>query len=361
MRLNASVKTINQLKEKIKYAELTGNQVMLQRAQVLLMICQKISFKTISVLVSISEETIRVWLNSFLVRKFNFFKHKKSPGRPSALTKLQKKKLLEMIDLGPEASGFSEGGWTCSMIQILIERKFKVLYSSFYISSFMKSLGYSHQKATNISDKRNQDCRDIWLTKIWPNILKEAIEKNAYILFGDEVSFSQSGTLSYTWAKKGTQPIIKTSGSKKSYKVFGVIEYFTGKFYSKGWEGKLNSDSYSEFLKEILKKTNKHIYLIQDGARYHTSDEVEEIFCQNAHRLTICQLPVCSPDFNPIELLWKKMKNKGTHLKYFPNFDSLLDKVNNLLNHFAQAREEIKSLFGFYDKLNFYNANSVSI
>jgi transposase len=266
-----------------------------------------------------------------------------------------------MIDQGPVENGFSEGGWTCSMIQILIEEKFKVLYSSFYISSLLKSMGYSHQKATNISDKRDQEKRKVWLEKIWPDILKEAIEKDALIFFGDEVSFSQSGSLSYTWAKIGQQPIIKTSGSKKSYKVFGLIEYFSGNFVSMGWEGKLNSDSYTEFLKDTLAKTKKHIYLIQDGAGYHTSDEMEDFFCKNVSRLTVRQLPACSPDFNPIEMLWKKMKTKGTHSKYFPTFDSLVDKVHELIKYFSNSKSEIISLFGFYEKLNFFNSFSAEI
>jgi transposase len=361
MRLTASSKTINQIKEKSKLAKLAGNKIMMQKTQVILMISAGLTFKSISDFCGISEESIRLWLKQFLVRKFNFLKQGKSPGRPPALTKSQKKALLHMIDQGPEKNGFTEGGWTCAMIQILIEKKFNVIYSSFYISSLMKNMGYSHQKAANISDKRNEEYRNIWLSKTWPEILKEAEEKNGLIFFGDEVSFSQSGTLSYTWAKKGSQPYIKTSGSKKSIKVFGVIEYFTGKFFSKIWDGKLNSDSYAEFVKEIMMKTKKHIFLIQDGAKYHTSDELEEVFCQNADRITVRQLPACSPDFNPIELLWRKMKNKGTHLKYFPTFESLISKVEELTNYFAKTKEDILPLFGFYEKLNFYNSFKVAI
>jgi hypothetical protein len=37
----------------------------------------------------------------------------------------------------------------------------------------------------------------------------------AYLLFGDEVSFAQWGSLSYTWARKAQQPTIETSGKRK--------------------------------------------------------------------------------------------------------------------------------------------------
>ncbi len=146
-----------------------------------------------------------------------------------------------------------------------------------------------------------------------------SLEKNGYILFGDEASFPQWGTLNYTWSKKGQQPIIKTSGCRKSYKVFGLIEYFTGKFFAKGHHGKLNADAYITYLKEVLSKTRKHIFIIQDGAPYHRGAKMNTFFKQNSDRITVYRLPSYSPDFNPIEMLWKKIKQQGTHLKYFSN------------------------------------------
>lgn len=38
-------------------------------------------------------------------------------------------------------------------------------------------------------------------------------------------------------------------------------------------------------------------------------------------------LPTFSPDFNPIEKLWKNTKRDATHLKYFKTFDELRDSV----------------------------------
>ena len=56
-------------------------------------------------------------------------------------------------------------------------------------------------------------------------------EKTAYILFGDEASFPQWGSLAYTWAKRGQQPVVKTPGKRRGYKVFGLIDYFYGRFF----------------------------------------------------------------------------------------------------------------------------------
>ena len=44
---------------------------------------------------------------------------------------------------------------------------------------------------------------------------------------------------------------------------------------------------------------------------------MQQFFTAHADRLTIEQLPAYSPDFNPIEHLWKKVKKEVTHLKHF--------------------------------------------
>ena len=191
-----------------------------------------------------------------------------------------------------------------------------------------------------------------WLEQKWPEILKLAEKKNAYILFGDEASFPQWGSLTYTWAKRGQQPVVKTSGNRRGYKVFGLIDYFSGRFFCKGHDkGRLNSASYQSFLTEVLSKTRKHIILIQDGARYHTSKAMRQFFDKKANRITVYDLPSYSPDYNPIEKLWKKIKEKEIHLHYFPTFDSLKNKVEEALLHFKDLKNEVLSLFGFYNKL----------
>jgi hypothetical protein len=238
------------------------------------------------------------------------------------------------------------------MIQNLIYEKFGVFYSVHYISQLLKSMGFSYQKAKFVSDHKNPKKRRAWLKKKWPEILRKAREMNAMILFEDEASFPQWGSLTYTWSKKGETPVVKTSGIRKGYKVFGLIDYFTGTFFCKGHEGRLNSESYVAFLTEVMQKTRKHIILIHDGARYHTSKAMKMFFQQHSDRITDYDLPSYSPDYNPIEKLWKKIKEREIHLHYFPTFDDLKNKVEEALLHFEDCQQEILKLFGFYNKLS---------
>jgi transposase len=230
------------------------------------------------------------------------------------------------------------------MIQQLIYDRFGVLYNVFYIAQLLKNLGFSYQKAAFVSDHLDEDKRTAWCTITWPQVVRLAKERHALLLFGDEASFPQWGTLTYTWARRGQQPKLKTAGKRKGYKVFGLIEYFTGRFFYQGQEGRLNSAAYIAFLRRVLEQTTQPILLIQDGARYHTSAETKAFFAQHTARLQVIQLPTYSPDYNPIEKLWKKIKQQETHLHYFPTFEALTEKVEQALLKFANIPEEILAL-----------------
>jgi len=346
--INITKATLRKLSAMETKATERGDIRTIKRVTAVIKITENYSIKDIAEFLKVSDEAIRIWINNFLIYGADGLKSKKNPGRPSRLTKTQKKELGRIIDEGPQKHGFSSGCWRSPMIQHLINEKFGIFYNVHYISQLLKNMGFSFQKAKFESAHLDTEKRKEWEKKTWPKILKEAKKLNAHILFGDEASFPQWGSLSFTWARKGKQPIVKTSGTRKCYKVFGLIDYFTGKFYSKGHEGRLNSETYANFLKDVLSKTRKHIILIQDGAPYHKSKAMKQFFEKNCNRLTVYRLPSYSPDFNPIEMLWKKIKQNDIHMHYFPTFDELKKKVNEALLTFQKSSEEILNLFGFY-------------
>ena len=268
----------------------------------------------------------------------------RTTGHPSQLTPTQKAALAIWIEAELVQAGCSGACWRSPMIQQLIYDCFGVFYNVFYIAQLLKNLGFSFQKAAFVSDHLDEDKRQAWRTTTWPQILRRAKERKALLLFGDEASFPQWGTLTYTWARRGQQPKVKTCGKRKGYKVFGLIDYFTGHFFYQGQDGRLNSATYIAFLTRVLAQTTQPIILIQDGAKYHTSAETQAFVAQQTARLQVVQLPIYSPDYNPIEKLWKKIKQQDTHLHYFPTFEALTEQVEQALLKFTNAPEEILAL-----------------
>ena len=74
---------------------------------------------------------------------------------------------------------------------------------------------------------------------------------------------------------------------------------------------------------------------------YHGSHVVKEFKLANVANLTIERLPTFSPDYNPIEKLWKNTKKDSTHLKYFKTFEDLHASVIKTFETYRQDAGKI--------------------
>ena len=340
-----TVKTLNQ---HLQAAFRIGNLPLIKHVSALLMLADQVPIPTIAQRLSVGRSTIYAWLTAFLHNRFASLQHRKAPGRPSKLSPAQKQRLCDLVAAGPEAAGFSTGCWHSALLQALIWREFGVMYTVHYVSELLRNLGFSYQKARFVSDHLNEEKREEWLRETWPALVELARRTGALLLFGDEASFAQWGSLGYTWAVRGQQPVVKTGGKRKGYKVFGLIEYFTGRLFWHGHEGRFNAESYCAFLEGVLGQTTQMLLLVQDGARYHTAAKTQEFFARHAQRLVVVQLPSYSPDYNPIEHLWRNIKRQYTHNRYFADFSALTTAVESALTHCQQHPQEVKLLMGTY-------------
>ena len=340
-----TVKTLNQ---HLQAAFRAGNLPLIKRIAALLMLADHLSVPTIAARLSVGHSTVYAWRNAFLRDRYASLHSRKPSGRPSKLTPTQKQCLCALITAGPEAAGYRSGCWHTALIQALIEREFGVMYNQHYVSELLRNLGFSYQKARFVSDHLNPEQRAAWLQATWPALVQAARRTGALLLFGDEASFAHWGSLAYTWAVRGQQPLVKTGGKRKGYKVFGLIDYFSGRLFSQGHTGRFNAESYCAFLAWVLEATRQPIILIQDGARYHTAAKTQEFVAQHAGRLRVEQLPRYSPDYNPIEQLWRNIKRHNTHNRYFPEFSDLMTAVDTALTYFQQHPAAVKQLMGTY-------------
>ena len=343
-RLTITTEQRQALTRKLTAAEQLGDLRLAKFILTILAVVHYQETEQAAVVLDLSVAQVEGYVHKFLCYGVHGVAFKQPSGRRPKLTAEQQWELCRLIEAGPQAGGFSGACWRSPMIQQLIKDRFGVVYNVFYIAELLKNLGFSYQKAAFVSDHLDAVARHRWQRRIWPEILRLARAKKALLLFGDEASFPQWGTLTYTWAPRGQQPVVKTSGKRKGWKVFGLIEYFTGRFFHQGLEGRFNSASYTAFLARVLQQTTQHLILIQDGARYHTSAETKQFFAQHTDRLTLYQLPSYSPDYNPIEKLWKKIKQQETHLHYFPTFGALTEKIEQALLKFEHAPQEILTL-----------------
>jgi len=351
LRIQVSAATVKALHARLQQAYLKDDVRVVRRTTVLLdLLVHHVPMAVLCERWGLSCSCLYDWQRAFVLYGLESLRYRHSGGRRPKLTPKQKQRLVELLEAGPLVVGCETACWDAVLIRVLIWREFGVLYNRQYVCTLLHNLGFSFQKARFVSDHLDAAKRLAWLEQKWPTILRAAKRRRGLILFEDEASFAQWGSLSYTWARRGQQPEVKTSGKRKGYKVFGAIEYFSGRLFYQGLEGRFNSESYQEFLQMIMAQTTQHLFLIHDGARYHTSASTQAFLAAHSERITEHPLPSYSPDYNPIEYLWRKTKKRATHNKYFKEFAAVVVSVDKALAYFAAHPEMILDLFGLYCK-----------
>jgi transposase len=351
IKLTLSPATLNELYKLRRDFEKSRNLGGILRIIAILAVAAGDSIEKTADLLRTSGETIRSWISAFIWASTESLKIQRSPGRPKILTDSEVKILLKMLAKSPEDCGLRGGCWDAKKIRKLILQVFGKKLSVKYIPELLRKIGMSFKKARIKAGVGNEYLRTRWIERIWPKILDTAEKQDAHIFFGDEAYFSIFGTSGYTWSLTNAEAIIESTGSKENLHVIGAINFTTGKTHALMTDSKINEDVFICYLRTLLKETRKPIHLIVDNAGYHKSAKVKAFLETVSSRLTIHYLPPYSPDYNPIEGLWKKLKKMTTHNVYFESIDALWKALTEGLKHFRDEPDEVRSLFGFYEKL----------
>jgi transposase len=137
-------------------------------------------------------------------------------------------------------------------------------------------------------------------------------------MFGDEASFWLDGSLHRTWARIGKQPHVDTFGMRKTAHVFGAVTLEEKPRFHYRFEPVFNGDTFLLFLKQLVKRSRRKLFLILDNGPCHNlKEDGKEWLLRNRHRIELFRLPPYSPNFNPTEGAWKQTKKLTTHNRFF--------------------------------------------
>jgi transposase len=167
------------------------------------------------------------------------------------------------------------------------------------------------------------------------------------LLFTDEASFRQDPTLYQTWARRGSQPLIPTTGQRNTQKVFGAVDIRRLKVHFIQGEAMFNSQSYAVFLHSLAQcYRSQEVFLIQDNAPYHQGPEVDQWLSEQRGRFHLVALPKYSPDLNAVERIWHHVRVKATHNRYFASKQEFVSTLEGALRNIA---EEPTQISGYLD------------
>jgi transposase len=193
-----SPETVKALENALRQAYRAGDAKLVKRVTALLRLSRQEPATRIAADLDCSVGSIYNWLKNLVYAGVAALKVSWRGGRKSKLSPSQKKRLCELLRAGSLAAGFKSACWNAAMIQVLIWREFKVFYNVQYLSELLGNLGFSFQKARFVSDHLDEAKRQRWLKDTWPTVLAQAQAAHGLLLFGDEASFAQWGSLGYT-------------------------------------------------------------------------------------------------------------------------------------------------------------------
>ena len=177
----------------------------------------------------------------------------------------------------------------------------------------LKSAHLSWKKCKKLLTKADPEKRAVFVEQ-FQTLYTQMIVGEVDIIYVDESRFHQDMDLGYAWAPMGKTAWRKSISPSLSARInwYGAYDFTTGQALL--WhEGKCNGENTAQFLQRIAAwkgPSQRRLVVIWDGASWHRSQLAQA----RAKKLGIelIQLPAYSPDLNPIEHLWKWMREEVT-------------------------------------------------
>ena len=85
------------------------------------------------------------------------------------------------------------------------------------------------------------------------------------------------------------------------------------------------------------------VHMILDNAKYHHANLLKEFLDANPH-IILEFLPPYSPELNTIERVWKIIRSKGIHNRYFPSIADLIMAVKEQFDQYSRTNNVLKKL-----------------
>ena len=149
--------------------------------------------------------------------------------------------------------------------------------------------------------------------------------------------------------------------------MIGVFEVGSGHFYGELEEESVNGKRFQTFVWNLKKSLGSDkILLICDNAKIHKSAELKQWYEQSKSWLSIEFLPAYSPDFNPIERLWKWCKENYTHNRCWKTNVLLIRDLERMIKELSQGKHDLTPLMKkendrFREIAHYYETSSVVI
>src|SRR3984893_5406118 len=192
------------------------------------------------------------------------------------------------------------------------------------MQSWLQRHGFAYKKPALVPGKANKEQQRAWLVEY--EKLKEGLSESETICFLDGVHPTHNVQPAYGWIKKGVRKERPANSGRSRLNLSGIVDVTSQKVLVQE-DKTLNAESTLKFFQNIeaAYPTKTKIHLFCDNARYYRNRAVQ--FYLTTSRIQLHFLPPYSPNLNPIERLWKWMKERVIYNTYYQEFDDFRSAV----------------------------------
>jgi len=222
------------------------------------------------------------------------------------------------------------------------------------VRAFMKRHNMRYIKIGHIPAKADTEEQKEWVKTILEPAIKEAENKECYLLFMDAAHFILQPFICALWCV--TRLFIKASAGRNRINVLGVVNAITKEVLTLTNTTFINAETIISFLTKLKEHYGDlPIKIVLDNARYQHCKFVED--AAKALNITLLFLPAYSPNLNIIERLWKFTKKTILYAKYYDTPDKFHAAINGFFQTVSQKYNlDLKNLltlkFQFFENQN---------
>jgi transposase len=251
-----------------------------------------------------------------------------------------------IIDKYPEQYKLPFALWTRKAVIDLIKSELGIDIALTTTGDYLRKWGFTPQKPKKKAYEQKSPEVKKWLEETYPQIKTRAKSENAEIHWGDETGCKNQCNHGRSYAPKGKTPVKEQMS--KSFKI-NMISTLTnqGKVQFMLYSENMNANKFIEFLKKLIKSSDRKIFLILDNLKVHHCYVVKEWLAQKEikQKLEVFFLPSYSPELNPDEYLNCDLK-RGLSDKPAPkNVKELQANVENHMTMLQHAPDRVVKYF----------------
>jgi transposase len=205
-----------------------------------------------------------------------------------------------------------------------VQATFGITYTVPGMRTWLQRHGFSYKKPAIVPGKANKEQQEEWLAAY--EKLRQGLPGDATICFIDGVHPTHNVQPAYGWIKKGVRKEIPANTGRARLNLSGAIDIVTHNVLVQE-DQTLNAASTIRFFQKIEEAypCKQKIHVFCDNAPYYRNKAVKQYLATS--KIILHFLPPYSPNLNPIERLWKWMKERVIYNTYYEHFEDFKGAV----------------------------------